>query len=75
MIGIDPQGRPLVINNGGLIDYAPYDETTLSDQDVIRRMLSSKTAKPKDCDVCYGTGRFKGFGGPCSEGCPTKGGA
>ena len=28
----------------------------------------------KDCDVCYGTGRFKGFGGPCSEGCPTKGG-
>jgi hypothetical protein len=29
-------------------------------------------AKPKDCDVCYGTGRFKGMGGPCSEGCPAK---
>ena len=28
---------------------------------------------PKDCDVCYGTGLYKGFGGPCSEGCPRKG--
>ena len=27
-----------------------------------------------DCDVCYGTGRYKGMGGPCSEGCPLKGG-
>ena len=80
VIGVDPQGRPLVINDGGLIDYA------LADVDVVRKMLranrdlpegvnpSTFLDQPKDCDVCYGTGRFKAFGGPCSEGCPTKGG-
>ena len=79
-VGVDPQGRPLVFNDKGLVDYAT------GDVDVVRKMLranrdlpegvnpSTFLDQPKDCDVCYGTGRFKGFGGPCSEGCPTKGG-
>lgn len=25
-----------------------------------------------DCPECFGTGHYKGFGGPCPRGCPQK---
>ena len=48
--------------------------------DPLTRQISEALAMPvtgplpRDCDECYGTGLYKGYGGPCSEGCPTKGG-
>lgn len=39
----------------------------------IKALKQCEEKHTKDCDECYGTGRFKGFGGPCSQGCPAKG--
>ena len=36
-------------------------------------LIDRLVGRSKDCDVCYGTGRYKAYGGPCSEGCLTKG--
>lgn len=81
VIGKGPDGRDLVFNDQGLVDYAPDDDLDVgpgagadveSDGGFVGNVLFPKTPA-KDCDECYGTGRFRGFGGPCSEGCPVKG--
>jgi hypothetical protein len=64
-IGYDPHGQP--IYEGDLVT-AP----SMSDDPFIKALKQCEEEHTKDCDECYGTGRFKGFGGPCSQGCPIK---
>ena len=72
-IGFDSHGVPFYESDLTIGPGAGADVE--SDGGFIGNVVFPKMSKPKDCDVCYGTGRFKGFGGPCSEGCPTKEGS
>ena len=63
-----------VADNCRQIEEAMASLDQSSEGGFISNVVFPKT-KPKDCDECYGTGRFKGIGGPCSEGCPTKEGS
>ena len=42
-----------------------------SDDEFVKLNFKStpKATQPTTCPICYGTGFFKGFGGPCSSGC------
>jgi hypothetical protein len=77
-VGYTPQGQP-IYNDTPYYTYDPGAGADVESDGFISNVLFPETAaeraqtKTKDCDECYGTGRFKGFGGPCSKGCPTKG--
>lgn len=59
----NPDAGADVESDGGFISNVVFPKTA----------AERAQAKTKDCDECYGTGRYKGMGGPCSEGCPAKG--